>query len=196
MKGLYGQDMMISIGKMYDYLGMILDLSVRGQLTVTMVEYLKWITSNFRSWKHSLGSSHHHLRRTSMLLERKSTKRNFDEKRATSFHNAVAQLLFACPREKNNIQTAVYFLTTRVRIPDEYNWGKLKRILRYVRRTINMTLIIRVDILAVTKWWVGASYMAHLYMRGHRGATISLGRGPVNGISKKHRINTKSSTEA
>ena len=37
MKGLYVQDMWIYIGKNHDYLGMIIDFSVRGQVAVIMV---------------------------------------------------------------------------------------------------------------------------------------------------------------
>ena len=73
---------------------------------------------------------------------------------------------------------------------------KLKRVLRYVRRTINVPLILREDILPVIKWWVDASYVSHTYMRGHTGATMLLTRGSVTGIANKHRINSKISTEA
>jgi hypothetical protein len=35
------------------------------------------------------------------------------------FHHTVAQLLFMCTRARRDIQTAVAFLTTRVKEPDE-----------------------------------------------------------------------------
>ena len=56
-------------------------------------------------------------------------------------------------------------------------------------RTINLPIILRLDRL-------GASYAAHPDMRGHTGDTISLGMGSVTVIVEKHRINSKSSTEA
>ena len=46
-KGLYGQDMRIYIGKKHYYLVMMLNFSVRGQVTVPMVDYLKEVISNF-----------------------------------------------------------------------------------------------------------------------------------------------------
>ena len=58
-------------------------------------------------------------------------QKEIDEKQATEFHHAVAQLLFLCQRVQNDIPTVVSFLTTIVRIPDEDDWGKLKRVLRY-----------------------------------------------------------------
>ena len=82
-----------------------------------------------------------------------------------------------------------------MRIPDKYDWGKLKRVLRYVRRAINLTLTLMLDSLIFIKWWVGDSYVAHTAMRGHVGATILLRRGSITGISNKHRIDIKSSTE-
>ena len=49
------------------------------------------------------------------------------------------------------------------------------------------------------KWGVDASYAAHENMRGHIGRTVSIGkdgRGSIISISKKKKLNTKSSTEA
>ena len=83
-----------------------------------------------------------------------------------------------------------------MQIPDKYNWGKLNRVLRYVRRTNKLPLILRADSLTVIKLLIEASYAAHPDMRGHTGDTISLGMGSVTVIVEKHRINSKSSTEA
>ena len=106
-----------------------------------------------------------------------------DEERAQAFHHAVAQMLFACTRARKDIQTAVAFLTTRVREPDEDDWGKLKSLLRYVKGTLSLPLILRADSLNIVKWWVDASFAVHGDCRGHTGATMSLGKGSVTGIS-------------
>jgi hypothetical protein len=87
------------------------------------------------------------------------------------------------------------FLTTRVKEPDEDDWSKLKRLLKYIRGTIYMPLILRVDNLNVIKWWVDASYATHGECREHTGAMMSLGHGAIIGMSKKQKLNTKSSTE-
>jgi hypothetical protein len=50
-----------------------------------------------------------------------------NEEQALAFHHTVAQLLFMATRARRDIQTAVAFLTTRVKSPDEDDWGKLKR---------------------------------------------------------------------
>jgi hypothetical protein len=88
----------------------------------------------------------------------------------------------------------VSFLTIRVNRPDEDDWGELKRLLRYIRGTIYMPLILRADSLNIIKWWVDASYATHGDCRRHSGATMSLGRGSMIGMSKKQKLNTKSST--
>ncbi len=45
--------------------------------------------------------------------------RVFKEERALAFHHTVAQLLFMSMRARCDKQTAVAFLTTRVKSPDE-----------------------------------------------------------------------------
>ena len=47
MKGLYGDDMRIYRGKKHGYLGMNLDFSVKFQVAVTMLNYLKGLISDF-----------------------------------------------------------------------------------------------------------------------------------------------------
>ena len=110
----------------------------------------------------------------------------------------MAQLIFTGIRYRKDTQTAIAFLTTRVRKQDEDDWKKLRRFLGYLKRTIEFPLILQADGVNVLKWWVDASYAAHDDMWGHTGGTIPMGkygRGSIISISKKQNINTKSSTE-
>ena len=71
--------------------------------------------------------------------------------------------------------------------------------LGYLKRTINLPLILRADGVNILKWSVDASYAAHDDMRGHTERTMSMGkdgRGSIISILKKQKLNTKSSTEA
>ena len=64
---------------------------------------------------------------------------------------------------------------------------------------IKLPLILRADGVNVLKWSVDASYATHDDMQGHNGGTMSMGkdgRGSIISISKKQKLNTKSSTEA
>ena len=111
----------------------------------------------------------------------------------------MPQLQFTRIRCRKDAQTAIYFLTKRVRKPDEDGWKKLRRLLGYLKRTIKLLLILRADGVNVLKWWVDASYAAHAYMRGHIGGTMSMGKdrhGLIISISRKKKLSTKSSTEA
>ena len=75
-----------------------------------------------------------------------------DETRAQAFHHAVAQLLFIGIRCRKDAHTAIDFLTTRVRKPDEDNWKKLRRLLGYLKLTIKLPLILRAYRVNVLRW--------------------------------------------
>ena len=98
-------------------------------------------------------------------------------------------------RARPDIQTAVSFLTKRVRAPDEHDWGKLKRVLKYLKGTMHMKLTLSVDSLSTICWYVDASYGAHMDLKGHTGMMMSLGRGAVMSFSRGQKLNVRSSTE-
>jgi len=50
--------------------------------------------------------------------------------------------------------------------------------------------------MTLMRWWVDASFATHPDYRSHTGAVLSLGKGGVISMSRKQRLNTKSSTEA
>ena len=76
----------------------------------------------------------------------------------------MAQLLFTGIRCRKDTQTAIAFLTTIMRKPDEDDWEKLRRLLGYIKRTMKLPLILRADGVNVLKWWIDASYLAHAEM--------------------------------
>lgn len=90
------------------------------------------------------------------------------------------------------------FLTTRIKKPDTDtdNWGKLKRVLQYLKGTKSMPLNLEVDNLQCTRWLVDASHGVHDDCKGHTGAGMALGKGAAISFSWKHKGNTKCSTES
>ena len=100
-----------------------------------------------------------------------------------------------CSRARRGIQTVVSFLTARVKNPDEYDWGKLKSVLKYLNGTRHMKLNMVVENMSLIRWWVDASYNVHWYSRGHNGAMVSLGKGAIISNSNKQNLNVNSSTE-
>ena len=118
-----------------------------------------------------------------------------EEERALVFHHTVAQLLFMATRARRDIQTAVAFLTTWVKNPDEDNWGKLKRVLKYLNGTKYLKLNLIVVNLGLLKWFVDGLHNVHWDCKGHGGAIITMGKGATSSYSRKLKLNTRSSTE-
>ena len=63
-----------------------------------------------------------------------------DEPKAQLFHPIVAKLLFLCKRSWPDLSTAIAFITTRVKCPDEDDYKKLTHVIRYLRSTIHLAL--------------------------------------------------------
>jgi hypothetical protein len=130
-----------------------------GEVKITTIDYLKGVLEDFpeiivRSTT-SLATDH-------IFTVIPNTERKLlDEPRALAFHHSVAQLLFVITRSRKDIQTTVVFLATLAREPDEDEWVKMKRLLMYMKSTINMPLILRDDSLNVIKWWVDVSFATH-----------------------------------
>jgi hypothetical protein len=89
----------------------------------------------------------------------------------------TVQLLFLSAGVQRDSQPAMAFLTTRVRCPDEYEWGKVKRLIGYMNGTLNMPLNPDADCLTLSRWWVDAAYAVHDDCRWHTGVGMSFGRG-------------------
>ena len=122
--------------------------------------------------------------------------RKLGEDQSDAFHHTVYQLLFAANRARRDIQTAVSFLTTRVKAPDEDDWGKLKRVLRYLNGTKHLKLTLQADRLNfAVHWYVDGLHQIHEDCRGQTGLLVTFGKGAVCSSSTKMKQNTKSSTE-
>ena len=108
----------------------------------------------------------------------------------------MEKLIFLCKRAWPDILTGVAFLTVRVRYPDEDDNKKLVGILKYISGTRDLVLTLESDVTGTVKWWVDAAFAVHHDMKSHTGGMMTMGRGALYSISKKQKLNTKSSTEA
>jgi hypothetical protein len=124
-----------------------------------------------------------------------STAKFLPEDQARAFHHTTAQLLFLS-RVRRDIQTTVAFLTARVKHPDEDDWGKLKRVLKYLHSTRVLKLTLRADSLSNIVWYVDASHQLHDDCKGHTRSILTFGKGAVTSSSTKHKIPSKSSYES
>ena len=68
--------------------------------------------------------------------------------------------------------------------------------MKYLRKTINIPLILGNGGTGILKWWIDASFAVHHNMRGNTGGGMSMGRGFTVVTSTKKNINTQISTEA
>ena len=118
------------------------------------------------------------------------------EKKADVFYSVVAKLLYIMKRVRPDIEPTIAFLSTRVSCSTKDDWNKLKRVLEFIKCTIDDKRIIGVKSLSTLYTWVDAAYAVHPNMRSHTGGCMSFGKGTIHARSSKQRLNTKSSTEA
>ena len=177
-------------GKVLEYLGMMLDYLQKGQVKISMYEYVKKIVEESPDDMKGIAKTpaSGHLFNTNLDCEK------LPEKTAQLFHHITAKLLYLCRRTRQDIQTAVAFLCTMVKSPDIDDYKKLARVIQYLRGTQELTLTIEPGDLP--NWWVDSSYTMHPDMHSHSSIIIMLGKGAVYSSSCKQKLNTKSSTEA
>ena len=90
-----------------------------------------------------------------MMREPENSK-PLPEEQAQQLHRVVAQLLFISARVRRDIQTVATFLTTRVQTPYVDDWGKLKRVLKYLNSTKYMNLKLTVEYMMAINWFMDA----------------------------------------
>jgi hypothetical protein len=197
LKSKYGDGLTVHEGDVHDYLGVDHDYSEKGAVKLSMMKHLEKIFSDFPDeiGKPSLTPASENLFKIRDPDENDTSKKWLEPERAKAFHHSVAQLLFVSTRVRRDIQTAVAFLTTRVKKPDEDDWGKLKRVLKYLKGTKHLRLRLSIDSLGVIRWWVDASYNVHEDCKGQTGAMMSLGNGAQISFSRKQKLNVRSSCE-
>lgn len=187
--------MKVSRGPVHKYLGMTLDYSVRGQVSISMYDYIEEILDAFNKVApKEAGTKSSAAPENLFTVNEDCEKLSHDE--AVAFHNIVAKTLYATKRARPDTCTSVSFLTTRVREPDKDDWKKMCHLMRYIRGTRKLPLILSANGTSILKWWVDASFAVHPNMRGHTGGGLSLGRGFPIMSSTKQKLNARSSTES
>ncbi|EJK60825.1 hypothetical protein THAOC_18763, partial [Thalassiosira oceanica] len=192
-RDMYGEGLAVQNGPYLDYLGTHIHYPGDGTVQFSQIPYIAKIFDDFpeeiKSTSTSPAADH-------LFNVRDVEEATFlDTERADALHHCVAQLSFLKARSRPDLDPAVAFLTTRVRKPDEDDWGKLRRVLQYLKGTRHMKLTISVDSLNILNWWVDASYNIHEDCKGHTGLILSMGKGGVASGSWKQKINVRSSTE-
>ena len=180
-------------GKRHDYLAMNLDYSIKGVCQIDMVDYVKNMVEDFPEELNADGAKYpwneelFKVDEKSPLLERN---------KADQFHSFVARALFVSTRSRIDIQPGIAFLTSRVKSPTKQDWFKLKKLMRFLKRTANDVLSLEADDNISMNWYVDASFAVHPDYKSHTGAVMSIGKGATLSVSTKQKTNSRSSTEA
>ena len=110
-------------GLLHDYLGMVLDYSVPGQVSIDMIHYVEKMVKEFPQedlkgasvaspWNENLFKVQH----DSVPVEKEQ---------AQLFHTMTTQGLFLCKYGHLDIAPAIAYLTTQVQKPNRTDWTKL-----------------------------------------------------------------------
>ena len=167
-------------GKIHEYLGMTIDYSEEDRVIITMYEYINEILASLPEDMKgtSVTPAANHL----FTVDEANTNK-LDKTIMELFHHYTAQLLFLSKRGRPDLQTAVAFLCTRVHEPDTDDYKKLTRVMKYLRQSAHLPLILGSDGKGNIYWSVDAAFAVHNDMRGHTGAHMSMGQGTIIGIS-------------
>ena len=190
----FGQhsELSMHIGKRHDYLGMILHFTTPGILEIDMSDYIQVILQDTPA----------NLRGTSMvpvakhLFTTRPDAPKISPQEQEIFHHLTMQLMYLSQRGRPDIRTAIAFLSSRVSNPDQDDYMKLGKVIKYLESTLHLTLRLQADETNLLQWWVDAAYATHPDMKGHTGATFTMGHGSIYSNSLKQQLVARSSTEA
>ena len=132
------QELTVTKGKVHDYLGINIDYSNNEYVKFTMYNFLEDVLSEARPDMN--GRSKWPANAKLFDVDVTSTKLNVRDQ--DYFHWMVARLLFVAKRAQPDIQVAVAFLCTRVSSPSQQDYNKLSTVIKYIRETIHLPLLI------------------------------------------------------
>jgi hypothetical protein len=173
---------------------MKLDYSVKGQVTVDMVDYVESMIKSFPQG--DLNGAKMASPWNENLFKVSETSSSLSTENAEQFHTTTAQGLFLCKRGRPDIAPAIAYLTTRVRNPNQDDWTKLVRMMKFLKQTANDRLTLKADSKKTVRWHVDAAFAVHPDFKSHTGGVMTMGQGAITSISRKQNMNTRSSTEA
>jgi hypothetical protein len=180
-------------GKSHDYLGMIMNYNDDKTVEIDMKSYIENIISEMPEdmiGKAATPAANHLFKINHVNPEKLS------KDKAEIFHRITMQLQWLSQRGRPDIRTAVSFLSRRVYQPDNDDYKKLARVMKYLQNTFDLTLRLGSNSNGIVKWWVDVSFATHDNMRSHTGGTLSLGEGCVYSTSGVQKLVTRSSTES
>jgi hypothetical protein len=125
----------------HDYLGMTIDYSTPGKVVIRMDDYVEGILAEAPADMTGVAPTP----AAEHLFDVSATPEYLDEDSSQLFHHLTAKLLFLCKRARLELQTAIAFLTMRVKGPDTDDYKKLHRVIKYLWGSPNLVLTLEAD---------------------------------------------------
>ena len=195
MEEAFGKETPLSVsrGKTHEYLGMSLDFGDKGEVRINMEHYIDMMLHDAPKEMDGISSTPvvAHLFKTNP-----EDPKLLGDERKKIFVHLVMQGLYLSQQVRPDICTAIAFLCSGLNNPDEDDYKKLTRLVRYLRGTKDLILTLHANNDGIVRWWIDASYAVHDDMKGHTGATLSLGKGGIYSGSWKQRLVARSSMES
>jgi hypothetical protein len=135
------QDLSITRGTNQDYIGMNIDFSGKDHDRITQYDFLEDILDKTnRHYGGMNGTSVTPAVTYVFTVDETSTV--LSKQHAEYFHRITARLLFASKRARPDLQVTVAYLCTRVKSPTISDYVKLVRVIKYIRATIQLPLLL------------------------------------------------------
>jgi hypothetical protein len=132
-------EMSVSRGKIHTYPGMTLDYTLQGRAMITMFDYINEIISAYDKVNPKGGGTKTSAAPENLFrIDRNSTWRNLSSSTATWWQRHS----MPTKRARRDTCTAVAYLTTRVRESDTDDWKKLSHLIKYLRGTKTLPLVL------------------------------------------------------
>jgi hypothetical protein len=173
-------EMSVSRGKIHTYLGMTLDYySLPGRVMITMFECITEIIAAYDNADPKGGGTKTSAAHENLFKINGNCK-TLNPIKSQEFHTLVAKTLYATKRARLDTCTiyctAGAYLITRVREPDPNDWKKLSHMIKYLRGTRTLPLVLSASGTGILKWWVDGSFAVHSAMQGHTCGGLTMGR--------------------
>ena len=195
MEATFGRDtpLTVSRGQVHDYLGMTLDFRKKGEVQINMEHYIDMMLQDAPEDMEGVATT---PAASYLFKVNGKDPQHLGTEKKKVFVHLVMQGLYLSQRGRPDIRTAIAFLCSWLCNPDEDDYKKLTRMMQYLRGTKDMVLTLRANNDGTIRWWIDASYAVHTDMKGHTGATLSLGKGAIYSGSWKQKMVAWSSTKS
>ena len=95
------------------------------------------------------------------------------------FHTTLTIGLFLCKRNISDIQPTITVLCTRVKHPNQGDWKKILRLMKYLVGTQELCFTLKADKTTCLKWYVDVAFAVHYSFKLYTGATLTMGKGAI-----------------